>query len=87
MVSTSFWMRPRSTCPEKKSLAAGGSAAKARRGHEGGDDAEDDALHGYLPRYGPEGAFEPCTFWWQFLQECSIARLLTFGPVRALTPS
>ena len=31
----------------------------------------------HLPRYGPEGALPPWTFWWQFLQACSTARLLT----------
>ena len=28
------------------------------------------------PRYGAVGALPPCTLWWQFLQACSVARLL-----------
>jgi hypothetical protein len=41
----------------------------------------------YLPRYGPDGALPPWTFWWQFLQACSTARLLTDRPARVLVPS
>ena len=41
----------------RRILGANGHGAEH---DERGDDEE--VLHGYLPRYGPEGAFEPWTF-------------------------
>ena len=42
---------------------AAGSWAEAETASAEGHDQAESARHGYLPRYGPDGALPPWTFW------------------------
>jgi hypothetical protein len=58
-------------------------------GQDGRRQGKDDdrGSHGYLPRYGPEGALPPWMFWWQLRQELPTARLLNEAATTVLRPS
>src|SRR5262247_818265 len=86
-VSTSLWVTPMVISPVcEPFFSEGGSSARARGAAVSSRAATVAQLFfiSYLPRYGPEGALPPWTFWWQFLQACSTARLLMLGPPAVL---